>query len=65
MMMQAMMTKARRAPVGAERQFPLWCKGGKRRRRVPRNQPKVAILVQRDQDRQDGRAEVIAEPTMA
>ena len=35
------------------------------RRRVPRNQPKVYILVQQDQDRQDDRAEVITEPTAA
>ena len=32
---------------------------------VPRNQPKVSILVQRDQDRQDGGTEVITEPTAA
>ena len=32
---------------------------------VPRNQPKVSILVQRDQYRQDGRTEVIDEPTAA
>ena len=32
---------------------------------VPRNQPKVSILVQQDQDRQDGRTEVIDEPTAA
>ena len=35
------------------------------RRGVPRNQPKVSILVQQDQDRQDGRTEVITEPTAA
>ena len=35
------------------------------RRGVPRNQPKVFILVQQDQDRQDGRTEVITEPTAA
>ena len=35
------------------------------RRGVPRNQPKVSILVQQDQDRQDGRTEVINEPTAA
>ena len=29
------------------------------RRGVPRNQPKLSILVQQDQDRQDGRKEVI------
>ena len=32
---------------------------------VPRNQPKVSIPVQRDQDRKDGRTEVIVEPTTA
>ena len=32
---------------------------------VPRNQPKVSISVQQDQDHQDGRREVIAEPTTA
>ena len=36
-----------------------------RRRGVPRNQPKVSIPVQQDQDHQDGRTEVIAEPTAA
>ena len=30
-----------------------------------RNQPKVSILVQQDQDRQDGRMEVTADPTAA
>ena len=35
------------------------------RRRVLRNQPKVSIIVQQDQDRQDGRMEVITEPTAA
>ena len=32
---------------------------------VQRNQPKVYILVQEDQDRQDGRTEVIDEPIAA
>ena len=32
---------------------------------VPRDQPKVSILVQQDQDRQDDGTEVIAEPTAA
>ena len=35
------------------------------RRGVSRNQPKVSILVQQFQDRQDGRMEVITEPTAA
>ena len=34
-------------------------------RRVPRNPPKVAISVQRDQDQQSSRMEVIAEPPTA
>ena len=33
--------------------------------RVPRNQPKVSILVQQDQDHQDDRMEVITEPPAA
>ena len=32
---------------------------------VPRNQPKVAISVQRDQDQQSGRTEVTVEPKTA
>ena len=35
------------------------------RRGVPRNQPKVSILVQQDQGCQDGKTEVITEPTAA
>ena len=35
------------------------------RRGVSRNQPNVSILVQQDQDRQDGRTEVIVEPKTA
>ena len=34
-------------------------------RRVPMHQAKVAILVQRDQDQEDGRTEVIVEPKTA
>ena len=30
---------------------------------VPGNQPKVAICMQQDQDRQNGRMDAIAEPT--
>ena len=56
---------ARRAPACAVSSFPLWCKGGKRRRGVPRHQPKVSISVQRDQDQQDGKMEVTMEPKMA
>ena len=41
---------ARRAPASAVSSFPLWCKGGKRRRGVPRHQAKVSISVQQDQD---------------
>ena len=46
-MMQAMTTKARRAPACAESLFPLWCKGGKRRKGY---QAKATISVQQDQD---------------
>ena len=53
---------ARRAPTGAESLFPLWCKGGKRRREY---QAKATISVQQDQDQQDGRMEVIVEPKQA
>ena len=34
-------------------------------RRVPRNRAKVAILVQQDQDQEDGKIEVIMEPKTA
>ena len=34
-------------------------------RSVPRHQAKVAILVQRDQDQEDGKTEVIVEPKTA
>ena len=64
-MMQAMTTKARRAPASAMSSFPLWCLKGKRRRGVPRHQAKVSISVQQDQDQQDGRTEVIMEPKTA
>ena len=48
---QAMTTQgARRVLACAASPFPLWCKGGKRSRGVPRHQAKVAISVQRDQD---------------
>ena len=40
----------RRAPARAASLFPLWCKGGKRSRGVPRPQAKVAISLKRDQD---------------
>ena len=63
---QAMTTKgARRVPARAVSSFPLWCKGGKRSRGVPRHQAKVAISVQRDQDQEDCRTEVIVEPKTA
>ena len=63
---QAMTTKgARRVPARAVSSFPLWCKGGKRSRGVPRHQAKVAISVQRDQDLEDYETEVTVEPTMA
>src|SRR4051812_39261099 len=57
---QAMATKgARRAPARAVSSFPLWCKGGKRRRE---HQAKAPVSVQRDQDQSNGRKEVIVEP---
>ena len=63
---QAMMTKgARRVPARTVSSFPLWCKGGKHSRGVPRHQAKVTISVQRDQDQQSGRTEVTVEPKTA
>ena len=48
---QAMTTKgASRAPARAVSSFPLWCKGGKRRRE---HQAKAFISVQQDQDQQN------------
>ena len=65
-MTPAMTTQgARRVPSRAASSFPLWCKGGKRSRGVPRHQAKVAILVQRDQDQEDYETEVTVEPKMA
>ena len=61
-MTQAMKIVTRRAPASAVSSFPLWCKGGKRRRGVPRYQAKVTISVQQDQDQQSGRTEVTVEP---
>ena len=63
---QAMMIQgARRVPARAASSFPLWCKGGKRSRGVPRHQAKVAISVQRDQDQEDYETEVTVEPKTA
>ena len=65
-MMQDMMIKgARWVPAHAVSSFSLWCKGGKRSRGVPRHQAKVAISVQRDQDQEDCKTEVIEEPKTA
>ena len=61
-MTQAMRIETRRVPACAVSLFPLWCKGGKHRRGVPRHQAKVTISVQRDQDQQSGRTEVTMEP---
>src|SRR4051812_49430535 len=62
-MMQAMTTEgARRAPAHAMSSFPLWCKGGKRRRE---HQAKAPVLVHRDQDQSNGGEEVIVEPRPA
>ena len=65
LVMQAMTIETRRAPACAVSSFPLWCKGGKRRRGIPRHQAKVTILVQQDQDQQSGRTEVTVEPKTA
>ena len=65
LMTQAMTIETRRAPARAVSLFPLWCKGGKRRRRVPSHQAKVSLSVQRDQDQQSGRTEVTVEPKTA
>ena len=63
---QAMTTEgARRVPARAVSSFPLWCKGGKRSRGVPRHQAKVAISVQQDQDHEDCKMEVTVEPKTA
>ena len=64
-MTQSMTIETRRVPAYAVSLFPFWCKGGKRRRGVPRHQAKVTISVQRDQDQQSGRTEVTVEPKMA
>ena len=61
-MTQVITIKTKWAPACAVSLFPLWCKGGKRRRGVPRHQAKVSLSVQRDQDKQDGRTEVTVEP---
>ena len=62
-MTQAMTTRgARRVPARAVSSLPLWCKGGKRSRGVPRHQAKGAISVQRDQDQEDYETEVTVEP---
>ena len=57
-----------REQAGARRaQCPCFLFGarGKRGRGVPRHQAKVSILVQRDQDQQDGKTEVTMEPKVA
>ena len=62
-MMQAMMTKgASQAQARTVSSFPLWCKGGKRRRE---HQAKASISVQQDQDQPNGQKEVIVEPKSA
>ena len=62
-MTQVMTTEgARRVLARAVSSFPLWCKGGKRSRGVPRHQEKVAISVQQDQDQEDYETEVTVEP---
>ena len=64
-MTQAMTIESKREPARAVSSFPLWCKGGKRRRGVPRHQAKVSISVQRDQDQRDDKTEVTMEPKAA
>ena len=65
-MTQAMTTKgARRVPAREVTSYPLWCKGSKHSREVPRRQAKVAISVQQDQDQEDCKTEVIVERKMA
>ena len=59
---RAKTTKARRAQSAG---FLFGAREASHKRGVLRNQPKVSILVQQDQDRQDGRTEVINEPTAA
>ena len=62
-MTQAMTTKgAKRAPACAVSSFPLLCKGSKRRRE---HEAKASVSVQQDQDRRNGRKEVIVEPKPA
>ena len=62
-MTQAMTIEgARRASARGASFFPLWCKGGKRSRGVPRHQAKVAISVQRDQEQEDYETEVTVGP---
>src|SRR3954468_10769322 len=53
---------ARRAPARAASPFPLWCKGGKRRRE---DQAKAPISVQQDQDQSNGGKEGTMEPRTA
>ena len=65
LMTQAVTIETRQAPARAVSLFPLWCKGGKHTRGVPRHQAKVAISVQRDQDQQSGMMEVTVEPKTA
>ena len=62
-MTQAMTTEgARRAPARAVSSFPIWCIGSKRRRE---HQANASVSVQQDQDRCNGRKEVIVEPKKA
>ena len=55
-----MTTKARRVQSAG---FLFGTREASHRRGAPRNWPKVSILVQQDQDRQDGMTEVITDPT--
>ena len=45
--------------------FLFGVKGASAGEGIPRKQLKVSLFMKRDQDRQDGKTEVITEPTMA
>ena len=64
-MTQDMTIETRRTPAYAVSLFPLWCKGGKHRRRVPRHQAKDTVSVQQEQDQQSSKMEVTVEPKTA
>ena len=64
--MKATMSRARRAPTSADKDvFLFHSKGARTACWFPKQSPKVAILVQEDQDNGHARMEVIIEPTSA